>query len=251
MKRAGFVVVALVTVASLLDAGVVAADGVLYVFNVPGGVGLAGWARSADTSYAGLIAETAARYNVPATLIAAVIRAESNFNPRAVSPKGASGLMQLMPATAAQLGVQDVLDPRENVDGGVRYLRDLLRQYRGNVRLAIAAYNAGPDVVDRLRDVPPYRETQTYVARVLRLFDSRLLLAGDRAPSVQPPRITPPQQATVPAVRSTLQRASRYVAAAGTLIYTNLPNQSLPLAARGRVARAPDSGTAVVLSNRE
>jgi transglycosylase-like protein with SLT domain len=235
------------TIVAADEAHFVERNGVLYVFNIAPGVGLGDWAGRSNPSYASLIAEMAERHNVPAALITAVIRAESNFNPRAVSRKGAQGLMQLMPATAAQLGVQDAFDPRENIDGGVRFLRDLLYQYRGDVRLAVAAYNAGPEVVDRLRDVPPYRETQSYVARVLRLYDDRLLLAADRVMSLQSRRAVPPRPTTIAAARATGQRAARYVAPDGTLVYTNLPYESLPLATRDRLARATPSAPLVAL----
>ncbi len=99
-------------------------------------------------------------------LIKAVIQVESGFNPAAVSPKGAQGLMQLMPATARDLGVADPFHPEENIRGGVAYLKQLLGQYSQDVRLALAAYNAGPATVARYGDVPPYRETQAYVKRI-------------------------------------------------------------------------------------
>ena len=96
-----------------------------------------------------------------------MIRAESAFNPTAVSRTGARGLMQLMPKTAVMLGVRDSFNPRENIDGGVRHLRYLLDRYPGNVSLAVAAYNAGEGAVDNYRGIPPYAETQQYVQRVL------------------------------------------------------------------------------------
>jgi soluble lytic murein transglycosylase-like protein len=111
--------------------------------------------------------------NIDPDLIFSVIRAESGFNPSAVSPKGAQGLMQLMPETAAQLGVQNALDPATNVEGGTRYLGQLLTRYHNDLSLALAAYNAGPDRVEQYRGVPPYRETRVYVARIIRDFNRK------------------------------------------------------------------------------
>ncbi len=123
------------------------------------------------SQYDDLILKASEKHNVEPALIKAVIKAESNFNHRAVSPKGARGLMQLMPATASSLQVQDIFHPENNIDGGVRYLRYLLNYFNGNLYLALAAYNAGENAVIKYRGIPPYRETQTYIRRVLSFLD--------------------------------------------------------------------------------
>jgi hypothetical protein len=116
------------------------------------------------------VIRTAARHHeVDEHLVRAVIHAESAFNPRAVSPMGASGLMQLMPGTAARFGVSDVFDPQANIAGGVQYLSFLLKLF-GDTRLAVAAYNAGEGAVQRYKGIPPYEETMTYVTRVMQLY---------------------------------------------------------------------------------
>ena len=114
----------------------------------------------------------ARRHGLDPLLVHAVIRAESNFDPRAVSPKGAAGLMQLMPETAQRYGVDNRFDPAQNVDGGVRYLRDLMSMFNGNLSLALAAYNAGEGAVIKYgRRIPPYPESQQYVVRVRSFYD--------------------------------------------------------------------------------
>jgi soluble lytic murein transglycosylase-like protein len=125
-------------------------------------------ARAEATPYDTLIREIAERYNVEYALVKAVIKAESDFDRLAVSSKGALGLMQLMPRTAALHRVRDVFLPRDNIDGGVRHLRMLLDRYGGNLVLAIAAYNAGTQRVEEAGGVPPIAETHEYLARVLR-----------------------------------------------------------------------------------
>jgi hypothetical protein len=114
------------------------------------------------------IRETARRHGVSEALVAAIIAVESEYNPRAVSRRGAQGLMQLMPATASSLSVDDPFDPRENIEAGVRHLRRLLDRFDHNLPLVLAAYNAGEQAVLRYRGVPPYRETRQYISRVLR-----------------------------------------------------------------------------------
>jgi soluble lytic murein transglycosylase-like protein len=116
--------------------------------------------------YANLIHTAAQKHGVDAKLIAGVIGAESNFDPKAVSRKRALGLMQLLPETAARYAVGNIFDPAQNIDAGTHYLKDLLARYSGNLRFALAAYNAGPETVDRYRGVPPFRETQTYVRTI-------------------------------------------------------------------------------------
>jgi soluble lytic murein transglycosylase-like protein len=127
----------------------------------------------ADDDMDAYIKAVAVRYNVPADLVAAVIEAESDNNPRAVSRRGARGLMQLMPKTARTLGVHDPFDPRANIDAGVRHLRALMDRFGNNLPLVLAAYNAGEVAVIKHRGVPPYRETRAYVKRILKKLDRR------------------------------------------------------------------------------
>lgn len=127
-----------------------------------------------------LVRQAGGRHGVDPKLIHAVIRQESNYNPFAVSHKGALGLMQLMPLTAARFGVKDIFDPAENVDGGVKYLRHLLDRYDGDHPRTLAAYNAGEAAVDRYQGIPPYPETEDFVKRVSRfLAPGKDFVAGD------------------------------------------------------------------------
>ncbi|MGH7413421.1 MAG: lytic transglycosylase domain-containing protein [Candidatus Rokuibacteriota bacterium] len=164
-----------------------------------------GWLRMTERShgqYAIEIREISARHGVDASLVESVIRAESAFNPTAVSRAGARGLMQLMPKTALALGVRDSFNPRENIEGGVRHLRYLLDRYPGNVALAIAAYNAGEGAVDTHRGIPPYAETQQYVQRVLHGGGGAVWTGGRRA---------------IP------RSMYRYAGPNGSVTYSNLP----------------------------
>ncbi|HMH51868.1 MAG TPA: lytic transglycosylase domain-containing protein [Candidatus Acidoferrum sp.] len=154
--------------------------------------------------YAREIREAAERYGVEEALIKAVIRVESGFNSRAVSPKGARGLMQLMPGTASMLGVRNSFDPRENIDGGVRHLRGLIDRFGSDLKLALAAYNAGEQAVANHGGIPPFRETRDYVTRILGLFAPAPAVAASPAP--EPPQYT-----------------YRVESPDGTVTYTNIP----------------------------
>lgn len=131
-----------------------------------------------------IVKAVATRYNMDADLIASVIAAESNFDPKAVSKRNARGLMQLLPETAARFGVQNIFDPQENIDAGTHYLRDLLQRYNNDLALALAAYNAGPERVQQFGRVPPYAETVSYVRRVKRAYEkSKSSLPPGTAPN--------------------------------------------------------------------
>ena len=123
--------------------------------------------------FGNLIHAAAEKHGVDESLITQVIAAESNFNPRAVSRKRAQGLMQLLPTTAALYSVANIFDPAQNIDAGTRYLKDLLARYRGDLRLALAAYNAGPDMVEHYGGMPPFPETQKYVKLITRRMAAR------------------------------------------------------------------------------
>lgn len=132
-------------------------------------------AHLTQADLAEMLARASRTHNLDVDLLASVVKAESDGNPRAVSPAGARGLMQLMPATASDLGVQDSFRPDQNVRGGSAYLDALLTRYHNNLALALAAYNAGPAAVDRYHGIPPYHETRVYVARVIHEFNRRVL----------------------------------------------------------------------------
>ena len=124
-----------------------------------------------ELAYEDLIQEAAHAYGLSPDLIRAVMRTESSFDPFVVSPVGAQGLMQLMPALAAEMGVTDAFDPRQNIMGGAKYLRQLLDRHDGNLRLTLASYNAGPANVARYKGIPPFKETRNYVRKVTALIE--------------------------------------------------------------------------------
>ena len=124
------------------------------------------------TAYVELVNQAAKQYKVDPALVRAVIHAESSFNPKATSKHGAQGLMQLMPATAKELGVNNALNSKQNINGGVKYLAQLLADFKGNTKLATAAYNAGPETVENYNGIPPFPETQAFVERVMRYYRS-------------------------------------------------------------------------------
>ncbi len=132
-----------------------------------------GYAARPRADLTEVVNETSFRYKLDPDLVTSVIKAESGFNTRAVSPKGAQGLMQLMPGTASQLGVPNVFDPQANVEGGTKYLRELMERYDFDIVKALAAYNAGPQRVEQFGGVPPYHETRAYVARVVKDFNKK------------------------------------------------------------------------------
>ncbi|TYR77786.1 lytic transglycosylase domain-containing protein [Rossellomorea vietnamensis] len=128
--------------------------------------------KAPDSSVQQIISRAAQKYNLPVKLISSVISQESGFNPDAVSHAGASGLMQLMPATARGLGVTDIFDPEQNVFAGTKYLRQMMDKYNGSLEMALAAYNAGPGNVDKYNGIPPFKETMQYVQKVSERFYS-------------------------------------------------------------------------------
>lgn len=127
-------------------------------------------AADTDSNWENIIVQAGKKYNLDPNLIRAIIQVESGYNPNAVSHAGAQGLMQLMPDTAKEMNVTDVFNPEQNIFGGARYFREMLDRYRGDLVKALAAYNAGPEAVDKARGIPNYTETQLYVPRVLNAY---------------------------------------------------------------------------------
>lgn len=156
----------------------------------------------ANIPYANFIQSAAQHHGVDADLIVSVITAESKFNPKAISRKNARGLMQLLPQTATRLGVKNIFDPRENIEGGTKYLRELLDLYHNDLALALAAYNAGPKRIEQYKTVPPYRETISYVRRVQQTYKTRKSSSPAAAPSASTPSTS--AQAQTPAAAGAL-----------------------------------------------
>ncbi|MGD0414390.1 MAG: lytic transglycosylase domain-containing protein [Terriglobales bacterium] len=173
-----------------------------------------------------VVNSASAAYHLDPDLVNSVIHAESGFNARAVSPKGARGLMQLMPATASQLGVNDAFDPQTNVAGGSRYLRELLERYNFDLVKALAAYNAGPERVEQYQGVPPFRETRAYVARIVHEYNTRKIAQEKEAKQKQASAQTPrkaPVKVQNPAQNATQSPAHRAPTPAATAIAAASP----------------------------
>jgi soluble lytic murein transglycosylase-like protein len=145
------------------------------------GLGLQGEAvasKELKKSYQSIIQSIALKHGVDAELVHSVIAAESNYDPWAVSPKGALGLMQLMPDTAKQYGVKNTFDPAQNIEGGVKYLKDLIRLFNSKTKFVLAAYNAGQEAVKKFKGIPPYQETRNYILRVMASYNKPFIRNG-------------------------------------------------------------------------
>jgi soluble lytic murein transglycosylase-like protein len=162
---------------------------------------------SSSNSVKEVVLSASGQQHLDPDLVNSVIRAESDFHPRAVSPKGAQGLMQLMPQTASQLGVGNAFDPKANVEAGTRYLRALLERYDFNLIKALAAYNAGPQRVAQYGGVPPYYETQAYVARIIRDFNRKKL--AEHKATIRKAGKSEPQVSAKPHTLSSVERAAQ------------------------------------------
>jgi soluble lytic murein transglycosylase-like protein len=142
------------------------------------GLGAAGARQDLKAQFDPIVQACARQYNVPADLIHSIIRAESSYNDRAISEKGAVGLMQLMPETATQYGVSDRFDPAQNIKGGVKYLKDLCKLFDGNTAKVLAAYNAGQEALKKYKGIPPYPETREYIRRVMASYGKSYISGG-------------------------------------------------------------------------
>jgi len=163
-------------------------------------------AQVAQPPYTELVNAAASKYGVDADLISSVIAAESNFDPKAVSRRNARGLMQLLPETADRLGVKNIFDPADNIDGGTRYLKELLEKYNDDLTLALAAYNAGPDRVQLYGRVPPFAETVSYVRRVKTSYQKTKTSASIKPPTANSANAAPnPAPTAMPATTQPAQ----------------------------------------------
>ncbi|MFQ5880843.1 MAG: lytic transglycosylase domain-containing protein [Candidatus Methylomirabilales bacterium] len=169
-------------------------SGVIYYTNIPSNPFSSSRVRTSNTSSAlqEMIRSAVDRHGVDARLVEAIIAVESNFDPWAVSPKGAMGLMQLMPETARRYAVRNPFDPLQNIAGGIRYLRDLMRRFHGDLPHVLAAYNAGETAVSRYQGLPPYRETREYVRKVLARYRQPPAPASPISPPFRVYRFTGP-----------------------------------------------------------
>lgn len=174
-----------------------------------------------------VVNSASAAYHLDPDLVNSVIHAESGFNSHAVSPKGARGLMQLMPSTASALGVHDSFDPEANVGGGSRYLRELLERYNFDLVKALAAYNAGPERVEQYRGVPPFHETRAYVARIVRDYNRKKIAQEKAAAQAHKQEQAPAKKAAAPGLHKDKTRSTAPVHAA-----ERTPQHAVPSAAQ-------------------
>jgi soluble lytic murein transglycosylase-like protein len=158
-----------------LGAALVVLSAVILAAPLPGA---AASRQELKEQYDPIVQACARQYNVPADLIHSIIRAESSYDNRAISEKGAVGLMQLMPETAAQYGVADCFDPAQNIKGGVKYLKDLCKLFEGNTAKVLAAYNAGQEALKKYKGIPPYPETREYIRRVMASYNKSYISGG-------------------------------------------------------------------------